>query len=307
MKKSRIMAAAAAAVMAMSFAACGGNTEQTASDETTAANGAEVSESASEGETEAAEGESAADGTDESLQKVLDSGKFILGLDATFEPMGYTNENDEIVGFDIDVAAEVCARMGVELIKEPIDWDTKEQDLAVGRIDCIWNGMSINPSREEQMNLSEPYMKNEMVFVVPASSDVASMSDLAGKNIAVQNGSSAQDILEASELYTSDTPVTVTAMATNVEALQQLELGLVDAVFLDSVVANYQITSAGKDYKVLPDGLEEEEYAIGFRKEDQALRDEVQKILGEMKADGKLGEISTKWFGSDITTVEAAQ
>ena len=307
MKKSRIMAAAAAAVMAMSFAACGGNTEQTASDETTAANGAEVSESAAEGETEAAEGESAAEGTDESLQKVLDSGKFILGLDATFEPMGYTNENDEIVGFDIDVAEEVCARMGVELVKEPIDWDTKEQDLAVGRIDCIWNGMSINPSREEQMNLSEPYMKNEMVFVVPASSDVASMSDLAGKNIAVQNGSSAQDILEASELYTSDTPVTVTAMATNVEALQQLELGLVDAVFLDSVVANYQITSAGKDYTVLPDGLEEEEYAIGFRKEDQALRDEVQKILGEMKADGKLGEISTKWFGSDITTVEAAQ
>lgn len=307
MKKSRIMAAAAAAVMAMSFAACGGNTEQTASDETTAANGAEVSESVAEGETEAAESESAAEGSDESLQKVLDSGKFILGLDATFEPMGYTNENDEIVGFDIDVAEEVCARMGVELVKEPIDWDTKEQDLAVGRIDCIWNGMSINPSREEQMNLSEPYMKNEMVFVVPASSDVASMSDLAGKNIAVQNGSSAQDILEASELYTSDTPVTVTAMATNVEALQQLELGLVDAVFLDSVVANYQITSAGKDYKVLPDGLEEEEYAIGFRKEDQALRDEVQKILGEMKADGKLGEISTKWFGSDITTVEAAQ
>ena len=301
------MAAAAAAVMAMSFAACGGNTEQTASDETTAANGAEVSESAAEGKTEAAEGESAAEGTDESLQKVLDSGKFILGLDATFEPMGYTNENDEIVGFDIDVAEEVCARMGVELVKEPIDWDTKEQDLAVGRIDCIWNGMSINPSREEQMNLSEPYMKNEMVFVVPASSDVASMNDLAGKNIAVQNGSSAQDILEASELYTSDTPVTATAMATNVEALQQLELGLVDAVFLDSVVANYQITSAGKDYKVLPDGLEEEEYAIGFRKEDQALRDEVQKILGEMKADGKLGEISTKWFGSDITTVEAAQ
>lgn len=294
------MAAAAAAVMAMSFAACGGSTEQTASDETTAAaEGAEVSESAAEGE--------AAESTDESLQKVLASGKFILGLDATFEPMGYTNENDEIVGFDIDVAEEVCARMGVELVKEPIDWDTKEQDLAVGRIDCIWNGMSINPSREEQMNLSEPYMKNEMVFVVPASSDVAAMGDLAGKNIAVQNGSSAQDILEASELCTSDNPVTVTAMATNVEALQQLELGLVDAVFLDSVVANYQITSAGKDYKVLPDGLEEEEYAIGFRKEDQALRDEVQKILGEMKADGKLGEISTKWFGSDITTVEAAQ
>ena len=238
---------------------------------------------------------------------MLDSGKFVLGLDATFKPMGYTDVNDEIVGFDIDVAEEVCSRMGVELVKEPIDWDTKEQDLAVGRIDCIWNGMSINASRQEQMNLSDPYMKNEMVFVVPASSDAASMTDLTGMNIGVQNGSSAQEILEASELYTNDTPITVTAMATNVEALQQMELGLVDAVFLDSVVANYEISSSGKDYRVLPDGLEEEEYAIGFRKEDQALRDEVQKILGEMKADGKLGEISTKWFGSDITTVEAAQ
>lgn len=295
MKKVRFMAAAAAAVMAMTFAGCGGASQQTAPEDTAApAEGAEVSENGAES-------------ADESLQKILANGKLILGLDATFEPMGYTNESDEIVGFDIDVAEEVCARMGVELVKQPIDWDTKEQDLAVGRIDCIWNGMSINPSRAEQMNLSDPYMKNAMVFVVPASSEVTSMSELTGKNIAVQNGSSAQEILEASELCTSETPVSVTAMATNVEALQQLELGLVDAVFLDSVVANYQITSAGKDYKVLPDGLEEEEYAIGFRKEDQALRDEVQRILCEMKADGKLGEISTKWFGSDITTVEAAQ
>lgn len=294
MKKVRFIAAAAA-VMAMTFAGCGNTSEQAAPETTAApAEGAEISATSAEG-------------ADESLQKILDNGKLILGLDATFEPMGYTNESDEIVGFDIDVAEEVCARMGVELVKQPIDWDTKEQDLAVGRIDCIWNGMSINPSRAEQMNLSAPYMKNAMVFVVPASSDITAMGDLTGKNIAVQNGSSAQEILEASELCTSETPVNVTAMATNVEALQQLELGLVDAVFLDSVVANYQITSAGKDYKVLPDGLEEEEYAIGFRKGDQALRDEVQKILCQMKADGKLGEISTKWFGSDITTVEAAQ
>ncbi|MBP1546808.1 MAG: amino acid ABC transporter substrate-binding protein [Oscillospiraceae bacterium] len=287
MKKFRFAAVAAAAAMTMAFASCGAN--ETPVQDTAAP----------------AEGAQAVSGADESLNKVKESGKLILGLDATFEPMGYTNESDEIVGFDIDVAEEVCARMGVELVKQPIDWNTKEQDLAVGRIDCIWNGMSVNPSRAEEMNLSDPYMKNAMIFVVPADSAAASMSDLSGKNIAVQNGSTAQEILEASELYTSETPITVTAMATNVEALQQLELGLVDAVFLDSVVANYQITSAGKDYKVLPDGLSEEEYAIGFRKEDQALRDEVQRILCEMKADGKLGEISKNWFGSDITTVSA--
>lgn len=238
---------------------------------------------------------------DNSLQKVKDAGKLILGLDATFKPMGYTDENDEIVGFDIDVAEEVCKRMGVELVKEPINWDTKEQDLNVGKIDCIWNGMSINASRQEAMNLSEAYMENEMVFVVNGSSDVTGMADLADKNIAVQNGSTAQDILEASEVGKT---CTVTTIATNVEALQQLELNLVDAVFLDSVVANYEIAESGKDYKVLEEGLEKEEYAIGFRKGDQKLRDEVQKILSEMKADGTLGEISTKWFGSDVTTVK---
>lgn len=240
-------------------------------------------------------------GEDVSLQKVLDSGKLVLGLDATFKPMGYTNDKDEIVGFDIDVAEEVCKRMGVKLVKESINWETKEQDLNAGRIDCIWNGMSVSPSRAEEMNLSEPYMKNSMVFVVPVDSDAKTMDDLSKKVIGVQNGSTAQDILNASDI--ADT-ITEQAMPTNIEALQQMELGLVDAVFLDSVVANYEITSSGKNYIVLPDGLEEEEYAIGFRKNDHKLRDEVQKILGEMKADGTLGEISTEWFGSDITTVK---
>lgn len=252
---------------------------------------------ASNGET--AETTAAANGEDNSLQNVLDSGKFVLGLDATFKPMGYTNENDEIVGFDIDVAQEVCDRMGVELVKQPIDWDTKEQDLDAGKIDCIWNGMSVNPSRAEVMNLSEPYMKNDMVFVVAGGSDIKSQADLDGKNVAVQSGSTAQDILREAGLN-----ITETALATNVECLQQLELNLVDAVFMDSVVANFEITESGKDYVVLPDGLAPEEYAIGFRKNDQALRDEVQRILSEMKADGKLGEISTKWFGSDVTTVQ---
>ena len=215
--------------------------------------------------------------------------------------MGFTDENNEIIGFDIDVAQEVCNRMGVELVKQPINWDTKEEDLKVGKIDCIWNGMSINPARAEAMNLSDPYMKNEMIFVVPADSEVKSMDDLEGKTVGVQTGSTAQEILEAWDKF--DT-ITESPLEENVTALSQMELGFSDAVFLDSVVANYFITSNNKDYVVLDGNLEAEEYAIGFRKEDQALRDEVQKTLSEMKADGSLGEISTKWFGSDVTTVQ---
>ncbi|MGN0618210.1 MAG: amino acid ABC transporter substrate-binding protein [Ruminiclostridium sp.] len=252
--------------------------------------------------TTAAQQNTETDGADQSLQKVLDNKQLILGLDATFVPMGYTDENDQIVGFDIDVAEEVCARLGVTLVKQPIDWATKETDLEVGKIDCIWNGMSVNPTRAEVMNLSEPYMKNDMIFVVANASEYKAAADLTGKNVAVQNGSTAQEILADSDIGKT---MTVTAIATNVEALQQLEVGLVDGVFLDSVVANYLITANGKDYRILPDALgEQEEYAIGFRKNDCALRDKVQSIISEMKADGKLGEISTKWFGSDITTVK---
>ncbi len=253
---------------------------------------------ASAGSSESASTQAAA-GEDNSLQKVLDSGKFILGLDATFKPMGYTDENDNIVGFDIDVAEEVCNRLGVELVKQPIDWDTKEQDLDAGKIDCIWNGMSVNPARAEAMNLSEPYMENAMIFVVKNGSTVASQADLDGKIVAVQSGSTAQDILRSSGLAVEET-----ALATNVECLQQLELNLVDAVFMDSVVANYEIAETGAEYTVLPDGLEAEQYAIGFRKNDAALRNKVQETLSAMKADGKLAEISAKWFGSDVTTVK---
>ena len=239
--------------------------------------------------------------SDDSLQKVLDSKQLILGLDASFPPMGFTNDANEIVGFDIDVAQEVCDRMGITLIKQPINWDNKEEDLNVGKIDCIWNGMSINESRKQVMNLSDPYMNNEMIFVVPKDSGVKTMDDLKGKTVGVQSGSSAEEILQAAEIYSS---LSVTALDDNVTLLNQMELGFSDAVFLDSVVANYFITENNKDYVILPGNLESEEYAIGFRKNDQALRDEVQRVLSEMKADGKLGEISTKWFGSDVTTVK---
>lgn len=292
-----IIAGIAAVSMMGTFAGCSDPNKAAESKKSEAEN----TTAAQEADTTAADTESGDAAEDQSLRKVLDDKKLVLGLDASFPPMGFTDESNEIIGFDIDVAQEVCDRMGIELVKTPINWDTKEEDLNVGKIDCIWNGMSINPARAEAMNLSEPYMKNEMIFVVPADSDIKSMDDLAGKTIGVQTGSTAQEILEAADLYAD---ITESPLEDNVTALNQMELGFSDAVFLDSVVANYLITSHDKDYVILDGNLEAEEYAIGFRKKDQALRDEVQKQLSEMKADGKLGEISEKWFGSDITTVK---
>ena len=85
-----------------------------------------------------------------SLQRILDKGTLVLGLDDSFPPMGFRNENNEIIGFDIDVAKEVSKRLGVELILQPISWTAKEQELNSYNIDCIWNGMSVNEERNKQ-------------------------------------------------------------------------------------------------------------------------------------------------------------
>lgn len=231
---------------------------------------------------------------DESLNKVKAAGEFVLGLDDSFPPMGFRDKDNNIVGFDIDLATEVCARLGVKLKTQPISWDAKEQELNTGKIDCIWNGMSVDSARAKAMNLSDPYLKNRMIFTVKDKA-LASLAALAGKKIAVQNGSTAQKLLDASEA--GKAAKEIVPFDDNQTALMDLDKGGVDAVFLDEIVAKYWIVTNAKDYTVLEEGLSDEVYAVGFRKKDQALRDAVNSTLAAMKADGKFDEISAKWFG----------
>lgn len=237
-----------------------------------------------------------------SLERIINKGNFILGLDDSFPPMGFRNENNEIVGFDIDVAKEVSKRLGVELVLQPISWTAKEQELNSYNIDCIWNGMSVNSERQEKMSLSEAYLKNSMSFAVKNESGIQKLDDLKDKKIGVQSGSTAEEILKASELYKE--VAEVVSYSENLTAFMDLEINQIDAVFIDNVVANYYIASNNKDYEVLDKALQDEEYAIGFRKQDTELCSKVNEILKEMKKDGSLAEISTKWFGKDITIIE---
>ena len=237
---------------------------------------------------------------DNSLQNVLDKGTLVLGLDDSFPPMGFRDENNNIVGFDIDVATEVANRMGVELKLQPIEWSTKEMELNTGSVDCLWNGLSIDDERKQAMDLSEPYMTNRMVLVVLNDSEYTDQASLAGKTIGVQNGSTAEKILEESDF--SRTIGNTIGFKDNVTAFMELETKGIDAIFMDEVVANYAITSQNKDFKVLEDGLTEEEYAVGFKKGNTALKNEVQKYIDEMKADGTMTQISEKWFGKDVVS-----
>ena len=237
---------------------------------------------------------------DDSLQKVLDSKQLVIGLDDSYPPMGFRDETGEIVGFDIDVANEVCDRLGITLVKQPIDWDKKEEELNSGAIDCIWNGMSVTPERAEAMTLSEPYLKNTLIFVVTERSDAKGLRDLKGKTIGVQSGSTVVDALKSSSIIGD---ITVAEYDDNTKLVEELSRGKVDAILIDSIAAYYFIFSGNDKFYVLSDSISEEECAIGFRKGDLSLHDKIQEIISEMKADGSLGKISTKWFGTDITIV----
>lgn len=178
---------------------------------------------------------------DQSLQKVLDSGKFIMGLDDSFPPMGYRDENNEVVGFDIDLAKEVAERLGVELVVQPIDWDAKELELSTGKIDCIWNGMTITPERLEAMYIPRAYVANQQIVIVPSDSDIKSVADLAGKTVGLQKGSSSLNALQKNPVASEVKEIV--EYPENVSAFMDLKAGRVDAFVVDEVVGRYLISN----------------------------------------------------------------
>ena len=239
--------------------------------------------------------------SDGSLQKVLASGRFILGFDVNFPPMSFVDERGKFTGFDIDMLQEVCSRLGVELVRRPINWDAKEEELNGGMIDAI-SGMLVTPGRAKRMNMLEPYIKESLIFVVVGNSSAKwRLQDLKGKKIGVQAGTRAQEVLSALDIYKD---ITVVPFDDNIAVLQQLRDGNLDVGLVDSVAAYYFISLNNERYFVLRENLGEGKFAIGFRKRDKELRDKVQEILSEMKTDGTLGKISQKWFGIDITIVK---
>jgi len=249
---------------------------------------------------------------DGSLDYVLDKGSLIMGLDVGFAPMGFYNDDGDIIGYDIDLAREVCARLGVDLELQPISWSAKEMELNAKNIDCIWNGLSITPTRQEIMQITPPYLYNALVFVVTDKALVVK-EDLAGKSVAVQGGSFAQDVLQGDEaeeemLAFAETLAEIPAYDDYMMALMDLKNGNVDAVLIDIVVADFYLNEMDKDGACfyLEQYLEDDYFGVGFRKGDIALCEAVMAELMGMAADGVLGEITTQWFGDNVSLISAA-
>ncbi|MFL5301604.1 MAG: amino acid ABC transporter substrate-binding protein [Anaeromyxobacteraceae bacterium] len=239
---------------------------------------------------------------DTSLTAAKQKGKLVLGLDDSFPPMGFRNEDNQIVGYDIDVAKEVAKRLGVQLQPQAIDWNAKEQELNTGKIDCIWNGFTITEERKQAMLFTRPYLRNAQVVVVKKGAPYATLASLKGKKVGLQAGSSAAGALEGAKDFRASLKQVV-EFKDNLTALMDLEARGVDAVVMDLIVAEDNIKRSGKPYSVLQESLAPEVFGVGFRKKDVALRDAVQGALEAMAKDGTLAQVTTKWFGSDISVV----
>lgn len=220
---------------------------------------------------------------------------FTVGFDAEYPPYGYMAEDGSYVGFDLDLAQEVCDRNGWELVKQPVDWNSKDMELNSGSIDCIWNGFTMT-GREDKYTFSDPYVDNSIVFVVLADSDIQTKDDLAGKVVVTQADSSALAALTSEEdneenLALAASFASLEQVAYYNTAFMELESGVVDAIAVDIGVAQYQLTSRGDTFRKLDEPLSTEQYAIGFKLGNTELRDQVQATLDEMVADGTFDEI----------------
>lgn len=301
MKKT--LAMLTAAMMTVGALAGCGSSSSTPAATTAAATEAATTAAATEAATDAATTEAAGDTAAAAEGSVkTPSGKFTVGFDQEFPPMGFVGDDGQFTGFDLDLAKEVASRLGLEFVPQPINWDAKDMELDSGNIDCIWNGFTMQ-GREDAYTWVGPYMANNQVFVVTADSDIASKADLAGKAVEVQKDSSGLAALQG-EAELSASFGSMTEVADYNTALMDLESGACDAVCMDSIVAGYQIKSSGKDMKILDDTLSAEEYGIGFKKGEDALAKAVYDTLMDMKDDGTVAKISNDWFGSDVFTLK---
>lgn len=229
--------------------------------------------------------------------KSQEAAKLVIGIDDKFAPMGFRDDNNELVGFDIDYAKAAGEKMGREIVFQPIDWSSKESELNSGRIDLIWNGYTITDERKEKVLFTKPYLENAQVIVTLANSELHKIDDLADKTVGLQKLSSALDALNAHPI--KDKVKTVSEFADNVLALNDLKIGRVDAVVIDKVVADYYMAKDEGTFKFLEDSLAPEQYGIGVKKGNEALLEELQKALDALNADGTAAKISEKWFGED--------
>ncbi len=242
----------------------------------------------------------ACSGGESDLEYVIANDKMVIGI-TYYAPMDYKDENDNLTGFDFDLATAVCGKLGVTPVFQEIDWGTKETELNSKTIDVIWNGMTVDADRAAAMSLTKNYMRNKQVVVVKndIAESIKALADLAGKTGAAEAGSAGEALIKKNDTL-KDKLVSAQDQAS---ALLEVKAGTSDYCVIDAVMANYLVGSDTDyaDLAVLSDvlGAEEEFYAAACRKGSD-LTAKINEILVELYKDGTIDTIAEKYGLTDV-------
>ena len=228
--------------------------------------------------------------------------KLVVGVDDDFPPMGFRDEDGNIIGFDVDLAKEAARRMNANVEFKPIEWSRKREAITSGKVDMIWNGLDISDERKEYMIFTKPYMDDRQVLLVMKDSelDIYSEYDLADKIVGTQAGSTSAD-------YINENPKLKDAIREHKnyrkfnDVLEALKSGEIDVLVCDELIARYELCKNPEQLELIDIKIGSTmQTAIGFSKDNVELRDEVQKVFDEMIKDGTAKKISEQWFNADL-------
>ena len=237
-------------------------------------------------------------------------GKLTIGI-TLFAPINYYDENNELIGFDTELAKAVCEKLGVEVEFIEINWDSKEIELNSKNIDAIWNGMCITEERKQNMSMSRPYLYNTQAMVMKADKEADIMADIAGKYVVAEQGSTGEGklqgtiadddtvVVSAKEYFKDANYTPVDSMA---KALMEVKSGIADVALVDSVCA-LAMVGEGTDYDDLTVNLDNnfglQEYGIGFRVGSD-VTELVNNAIIELTKDGTVAQIAEKYGLTDM-------
>lgn len=228
---------------------------------------------------------------DSDFSYVKKNGKLIIGY-TDYAPMNYTDESGTFTGFDTELATLVCKKLGLEPQFVEIIWDTKEVELNAKSIDCIWNGLTITPERQETMEITKPYIKNAQVVLMKEGAAYNGTESLIGKTVVAEQGSAGEDTINADDNLKQANYVPKTLQT---DCLMELKAGTADAAVLDLTLAK-TMTGKGTSYEdiIIVDHLAEEDYGVAFRKGSDICA-QVNKIFDELVADGSMAALADKY------------
>ncbi len=219
---------------------------------------------------------------------------FIMGIDPEYPPFSYLGDDGSYGGFDVEICQAVCDYLGWELKIFGVNWDEKLVQLDSKECDCVWSGMTIlDTMKEAGYVISAPYYDNTQVLVVKSDSGYTASSDLAGKVVAVQLGTSGEALLQGDLSELAGSFAQVVTCNSFLTCFTELEGGAVDAVFVDMPVAASYVAKNG-GLAIIDEDLGAEQYGIAFRSGDSELCAQVEAAIQALVKDGTYARIASK-------------